>query len=131
MDLEAVATAVIRAFNTRDIPTLLGFFDRDAVLQEHPDFRPDPASYRGWLEIAGYWESYGRAWDALRVETDDIRVIDDKALVSTRFFARGKLSGASIETPVHLLRTFRGNKMIHLDLHLDRNKALEAVGLSE
>ena len=131
VDLKTIGASVIDAFNARDIPTLLGFFDRDAVLEEHPDFRPDPASYHGWLEIAGYWESYDRAWDDLRVEIEDMRVAGDKLLGSTRFVAHGKLSGAAIETPVYLVGTFRGDKLTHLDLHLDRATALEAAGLRE
>ena len=126
-----LAEAVIGAFNQRELPTLLGFFTRDAVLQEHPDFSPNPGTYRGWLEIANYWESYDRAWADLRVEIEELRFTADNLVALTRFRARGKVSGVPIETPVILVATVSDDKLSRIDFHLDRNKALEAAGLRE
>ena len=53
IDWQSLAESVIDAFNRRDLPALLGFFDRDAVLEEHPDFSPNPGTYQGWAAIAG------------------------------------------------------------------------------
>ena len=129
--LHTLAESILDAFNRHDVPALLGFFHRDAVLEEHSDFVPDPGTYRGWPEISAYWESYDRAWDDFHIETEELRFIGSKIFAVTRFIARGKLSGASIETPIILVGTVHRAKLIHLDLHLDRQAALEAVGLSE
>ena len=131
VELTALARAAVSAFNERDLPSFLSLLSRDAVLQEHPDFSPNPGTYRGWVEIANYWESFERVWNDLTVELEGLRCSDNTVVAFTRFGARGKTSDAPIETPVALVGTVEAGKFAHLDFHLDREKALEAAGLSE
>jgi ketosteroid isomerase-like protein len=117
------------AFNGRDLPTLRAMFSGDALLEEQPDFSPNPATYRGWEEIARYWTTYDRTWENLRVAVEESRLVGDDLVMFCRFTAHGRLSGAPVEARIVVVPTLRDGKVARLRLFGTPQSALEAMGL--
>jgi ketosteroid isomerase-like protein len=72
-------------------------------------------------------------WDGWPAwEPQEILDADDKVVALIRFSARGKGSGAEVESHVWNLWTFRDGKLVEFKYFGDdRAAALEAAGLSE
>ena len=56
---------------------------------------------------------------------------DERVLVFARVTATGKMSGAPVEIRVAHEFTIRDDRLVRFKVYGDRDKALEAVGLSE
>ena len=87
---------------------------------------------RGIAELGNFMRNWFGQWTNYRVIGDEFREVgDDKVFVGGRQAATGHQSGAEVESPGFGVWTFRGGKVVELFLHYDRDKALEAAGLSE
>ena len=97
------------------------------------DFRtayPDGKSWR--------FEDMGKFFDAqpwgrsMRFEAESFRAVgDDRVLVFVRAHGVGGGSGVEVEGRFAHLGTFRGRRLVRIEVYTDRSKALEAAGLSE
>ena len=98
-------------------------------------FMPDASENviaHGLVEIDAFTRTWFSQWRNYRVLADEVREVgDDKVLVAGRQAATGRHSGAEVESPGFTVWTFRRGKVIKLLAHYDREKALEAAGLSE
>ena len=76
-----------------------------------------------------------REWyDALaeiRVEIAEIRDRGERILAFGRIHARGKQSGAAVESPGGWMVEFKNGKVVRVREYLDPKEALEAAGLEE
>lgn len=97
------------------------------------DFRsayPDGEVWR-LEEIGRFFESqpWGRS---MRFEAESFRPVgDDGVLVFVRAHGVGGGSGLEVEGRFAHLGTFRGNRLVRIEVFTDRSKALEAAGLRE
>ena len=104
-----------------------------------PDYEFDNTEL--WPDIAGvlrfdaaqdtmreYWETF----DAYRVEIEEV-IHSDAEHVVTSVHDGGRLRGSDSVVRAHFFHvwTFRGGKVVRFSGHFDRNRALEAAGLSE
>jgi ketosteroid isomerase-like protein len=112
----------------------------DAIAQlGHPDVEWRPylsdlggEPLRGIAAVRGYLESLAAEWDELQVEVEGFREVGgNTVLVSVRTRARGKESGAQTEIHAAHVVTLRDGKIWRHRTYVDRNEALEAVGLRE
>jgi ketosteroid isomerase-like protein len=71
----------------------------------------------GWLD----------AWDEMEVDMEQVVEGDDGIVASVHVTARGKTSGAEVDTRLHLLFRVRDHKIAYIFEHTDRAAALEAV----
>ena len=71
------------------------------------------------------------AWDSLTMVADSYTDAGDSVIVDVRHKAVGASSGAPIEMNLFHLWSFRGGKVIRLDVIPTEAEALEAVGLSD
>ena len=93
----------------------------------------DGATYRGkdgvreWMdELRRDSESYEAAWEEVR----DLG--DDRVLAIGRWHAQRRRSGVELRLQgAAWLAQYRNGKLLRLQTFIDRNKALEALGLSE
>jgi ketosteroid isomerase-like protein len=78
----------------------------------------------GWLDWLAPWESY-------RVEIEDVIDAGDDVVVLPRDY--GRRAGMAVEVGVMggAVWTVRDGKVARIAFYLNRNEALEAVGLSE
>ena len=75
----------------------------------------------GWLE----------AWDAYRLEVEEILDAGDDVLVSGVAVARGKGSGVEVELRLYFHAKVSEGKVVYVYEYQDRAEALKAVGLEE
>jgi ketosteroid isomerase-like protein len=119
------------AFNRRDVGGLLALMDPEI------EFEPQQAALQGtfvghqgvgeWLaDLAQHYEI-----ESGNVDYAEIRDLGDRVLGlgTLRFTAKG--SGIATEAPVAILATFRNGLMTRFKDYGDKDKALEAAGLSE
>ena len=92
---------------------------------------PTPRPHYGLGSIGEYMRRFLEGWDDLRMEAESYRDADNTVLVDVRRTARGRNSGAAIDDRVIHLWTFRGPKVIRLEVFEEKSEALEAAGLSE
>jgi ketosteroid isomerase-like protein len=120
---------LIRAFDLGGVDNWIGFYDPEV------QFEPQQAALQGsyvgrdglrqWL--ADVTEHYGPGGNLHYVDVRDLgnRVL---ALGTLRFTGRG--SGIETEAPVAIVASFRNGLITGLKDYGDKDRALEAVGLS-
>jgi ketosteroid isomerase-like protein len=79
------------------------------------------AAYRSWVDT----------WDEYRREPIELADLGDRLLILLRESGRGKESGVAVETPLAMLLTFRGGRVVRHQEFRDWQQALEAVGVRE
>ena len=106
-------------------------FDPEIVFES---FTPD-ASERivvtGPAKIAAFMDEFLGQWRDYRLFGDEFHDVGDVVFVAGHQTALGRHSGVSVEDTLCSVWTFRGGKVVHLLFDRDREKALEAAGLSE
>jgi ketosteroid isomerase-like protein len=97
---------------------------------EPPEW-PGAQVYRGLEQyrqvLQGVFEVLGR----MTAEIEEIFDAGDRVVVFVRWRARGTSSGAEIEMRPGQVFSFRGAKIAKQEVYFDRDKALEAAGLSK
>jgi ketosteroid isomerase-like protein len=128
--IEAIRSGY-EALSRGDIDAWLRGVHVDATLHELADI-PDSRVYRGHDEIRQWAQAAMHVVEEWQWTPEELlHEGDDWAVVRTRFSARGAGSGAPVEQVIFHVLEFRDGRMIRIRGSLDRNKALEAVGLSE
>jgi ketosteroid isomerase-like protein len=120
------------AFNRRDIEAALE--ELDPAVEWHPAmqaFLGGEAIYRGYDGVREMFRDYYGAFDLLQVEISGIEDHGDRIVAIGLIRARGKESGAQIESGWSSLTEFDNGKATRIRSYLDPNKALEAAGLRE
>ena len=86
---------------------------------------------RGHREvIAGFVEAF-EAWERQSLETTDYFDAGDRVVVFFHEVAKGRESGAVVETDTGVIFTVKDGSVVRVDRYMDRDEALEAAGLSE
>jgi ketosteroid isomerase-like protein len=116
---------------TADLRIPHGLLDPDWSL-DATDVSPDVAGIlRGPAateELRPYWETF----DDFRVEIEEVIHADDRQVVDVvRDGGQIKGSDAEVWNRFFHVWTFGDGKIVHLSIHSDRKRALEAAGLSE
>jgi ketosteroid isomerase-like protein len=95
---------------------------------------PDPGKWTGLAGMAEAWRTRLSAWEDVRIEAGEYRVLDgEHVLVPMHFSGRGKTSGleaGQIRTNGAALFQVRGGKVTRLVVYLDRERALADLGLA-
>jgi uncharacterized protein len=121
------------AANRRDIEAALE--ELDPELEWHPSIQMflggDATVYRGHAGVRELLRDLDEVWAQFHYEFSEIRDLGDRIVATGRFRARGKESGAEVESPLGYLVQFKDGKAIRIWSYLDPAEALEAAGLSE
>ena len=91
---------------------------------------PDHAVHRGIDAIGKLFVSWLDAYPDLRVEIQQAEARSDQVFLWVRFTGRGATSGIPLEMELAHVLTLRDGKATSVVEYMDRNEALEAVGLS-
>jgi ketosteroid isomerase-like protein len=91
----------------------------------------DPGPHYGLEAANAYMRHFLANWDDWRIAAEGFRAAGDSVLVNVRRSGIGKGSGAPVGDQAVQVWTFRGGKVIRLDVFQHETEALEAVGLSE
>jgi ketosteroid isomerase-like protein len=131
-NVEAVKRAAV-AGNRRDVEAILE--ELDPEVEWHPGLPAvlggEATVYRGHEGVRKLWRDLYEAFAEVQIEYSEIRDLGDRVLAIGRFNARGRESGAEVESPVAYLVEERNGKAIRVRTYLDLREALQAAGLSE
>src|SRR5919109_2904397 len=106
-------------------------YDPLALLVQGPGF-PEAGAYLGLEGIGEYMRTFLEAWERVTIEAEDLVGAGDSVVAAVVQRAVGKESGAA-PADLHYFQvwSFRGAKVIRLEVFRDRADALKAAGLSE
>ncbi|MEA2347331.1 MAG: hypothetical protein QOG62_1118 [Thermoleophilaceae bacterium] len=132
MDKRAQVEAVLTALDGRD-------FDALAEMPFHPDMQlrsvvaaVEGGVFFGLQGLREWAENVDATFDDFRVHLVELReVSDDRAFVEVHNSGTASGSSVPVDAPTYLVCTWRNGLMWRIDSYTDRDKALEAVGLSE
>ena len=86
--------------------------------------------YRGPAGMRRFWEEWHSVWD-LTIEVSEIRDLGDTVLALGRIRTRGAASGIDLASAIGYVFEFDSGLIRKIRAYLDREQALEAVGLRE
>jgi ketosteroid isomerase-like protein len=131
MSQENVETlrAGYEAINRGDHDAFLQILD-PAIEWKVPDRAPFAGTYHGHEAVKELLKTYLEAFDELRMEPEEFFEAGDQTVAFIRETARGRGSGVEVEIRVGHLLTMQEGKAVRFEYFPEREKALEAVGLS-
>ena len=123
------------AWLAQDIRAVYETFDEDIELNPDPEatWVGIGQTYRGLAGIKSYMAGLYDAFEDYRPEVEELVDLgDDQVLTLAIEHGTGRLSGAEVDASrtAHVW-TLRDGKAVQLDLYLERDEALKAVGLAE
>ncbi len=123
----------VAAFNRQDVEGMLEVHDIE--VEWHPALQVllggEATVYRGHEGVRAFVRDQDEAFAEVRIELLEIRDLGDRLLAIGRLTARGKESGANVETPVAYVADFKNGKAVRIQSFFDPAEALEAAGLNE
>jgi uncharacterized protein len=128
-----VVRAAIEAMNREDAEALVAMLHPE--IEWHMAIQQllvgETGVYHGHHGIGEYFRDMDEAFEEVQVDCPDIRDLGDRVVALGSFRARGRGSGAEIESPVGAVVDMRAGRATRVLTYLDPTEALEAVGLSE
>jgi ketosteroid isomerase-like protein len=118
------------AFARGDLDAVFELFDPEIEAHDPPEM-PDAAIHRGHEAVRRDWEQTYELFEDFSIEVQETIDCGDDVVVFLHYRGRGTESGAEVEASMAHVWTTRDGKAIRLRQFLDREQALEAVGLSE
>ena len=70
-------------------------------------------------------------WAAVHIEAEDFKESGQWTVALLHIFLRGEASGVELELSAAAFHQFRGGRIVHDRMYLDRDEGLEAFGLKE
>jgi ketosteroid isomerase-like protein len=92
---------------------------------------PDHGPHYGLEAMTAYMRRVLDSWESWRIAAIDFREAGDTVVVRARRTGVGKRSHVPVEDEAFHVWTFRGGKVIRMEVFADEAEALEAAGLSE
>jgi ketosteroid isomerase-like protein len=92
---------------------------------------PDQGPHYGLEALTKYMRGFLSGWKDWRIEAKEFREAGDTYVVRVRRVGLGKGSGMRVEDEGFHLWTFRGNKVVRIEVYAQECEALEAAGLRE
>jgi ketosteroid isomerase-like protein len=106
-------------------------YDPDIVFVQGRDLGTDSGTFLGLDGVRDYMGKFLEVWERVTIEADELIEAGDSVVVKVIQRAVGKGSGVEpAEMEYFHLWTFRGGKVIRLDVIRDEAAAREAAGLS-
>jgi len=118
------------ALNRRDIDTWLEGFHADAEMHDLPSI-PDAPVRRGHAAMSEWVSMMDELWVDARYEPQEFTDAGQFVVVAVRAKARGRGSDIPMEVGIFHVFEIEDGKVQRALAYLDRDEALEAVGLQE
>lgn len=128
-DLERLREAYA-AFNADGVEALLERLAPEIHVQDR-ESQPDRATYHGLKELEGMFRSMMEVFEHLVYELEELTTYGDEVVAVVRQSARGRGSGAPVESQVAHVWRMRDGAVVGLSFFGSRQKALAAVGASD
>ena len=121
-----------KVFETRDMERIASeFLDPEIEWQTSAE-DPDAATHRGPEAYKRYVEQWWDSFEGLHAEVEEyIDASDERVFTWIRWTGRGRASGVDADWHLAIIYTMRDGKIVRAEEYFNREKALEAAGLSE
>jgi ketosteroid isomerase-like protein len=119
----------IERFNRNDVPGVLRLMDPE-IRFEHR-MAELQGNFTGVDAVRGWLSDIAEHFDHWRIDCDDFRDLGDRVLALGTLRAVGKGSGVETEVPYTVLARFRNGLLTHFTDYGNRERAIEAAGLSD
>jgi ketosteroid isomerase-like protein len=106
------------------------FYDDSCEIVFSASWFPDPGAYRIGDEALDAWGTFTDSFEQVESGVDRVVEAGKQVIALTYVRGRGRASGAAVSAETAIILTFRGGKVVRVEL-TDRADALEAAGLSE
>jgi ketosteroid isomerase-like protein len=126
-----IVRAANEAFLAGDIERALDALDPEIEWHATVGGLDEGRVYRGRDQVVQAFADYFAVWERMEMRAE--KYIDaggDEVVVFHHEVAKGRESGAVVETDTGTVQTVRDGKIVRVRSYLDRPKALEAAGLS-
>src|SRR6478672_896322 len=127
-NVEVVRMAV-DAVNRGDIQEVLAFIDANAELHSAIIGGAEGNVYRGHDGFRRWYAETEATFEELRTELTEFRELGDRVVGLGHIYARGRESGAELDSATGWVFTLRNGKVLKAEGFLSPDKALKAVGL--
>ena len=121
--------ATIEAMNRRDIESVLQGMDPEIQFEHR--LAALQGSFVGLDGVRGWLADLVEHFGAWRIYCEDIRDLGDRVLALGAIRATGKESGVETELPFTVVARIKDGLIVYFTDYGDRDRALEAVGLTE
>ena len=122
---------IYAAFGRRDLRAISESMDEGAQIDFTKSMGPDSGVYPGTEGVERLLRVYWDAFEELSIEVEDFADGSEGIVAFVVARGTGKGSGVSVEARGPHLWCFKDRKPVRLVLYQDKEKALEAAGLSE
>jgi ketosteroid isomerase-like protein len=120
----------LEAFNRWDGAGFIELWDPECEFFTLTGSRLAGAPYRGHDGLRRYCEERAEVWAELRIETDELREVDETIVAIGRLCGRGLASGVEVEHGTGLIFDLRGGLFLRVRSYPDGAGALEAAKLA-
>ena len=100
------------------------------VVMVGPDYLPQAAERAGPDGFREAWLDWTSPFETFRIDVERVIDADDRVVSLVRQVGRTKTGVVEIEASAAAVWTIRDGKLTRVEFHLDREKALEAAGVS-
>ena len=118
------------AFNTGGLDAARRYYHPEIEWHEDPSF-PESGVYHGIDEVIAYNQQFLSEFEDIRYEGEELAGAGEHVVAKMRIAGTGKTSGAGFELSAWWAFTIRDGQVVRVYAYLDKDAALEAVGLSE
>ena len=122
--------AVYGDWERGDFTASLPLFDENVTLAIDSGI-PDGGIYVGPDGVLKYTSRFLAPWESLTIAAESFRDTGDTVLVKVKQNGIGRSSHVPVELRYFQLWTFGGGRVVRLEVIMNEQTALEAVGLSE
>jgi ketosteroid isomerase-like protein len=119
------------AFAQGDVEAALALLHPDIRVEDHDRSLETPTTYQGPDGLLSLFATVNEGFSDVRYTPEDANEVGDRVLVEVRRTGRGTASGAQVdERQFHVWDVVAG-RAVRFRVYLDRDQALEAVGLRQ
>ena len=118
------------AWAAGDLTAALEFMHPAIVWREPPE-QPSSAEWHGHAGVEQSIRGWVGVWDDWRYEFEELTDAGDHILQTGSQSGRGKGSGARVASHLFHVWTLRDGLVVEMQMFMQREQALEAVGLQE
>jgi steroid delta-isomerase-like uncharacterized protein len=127
-----IAVQQIEALNRRDVDAFLALVSPDVEWEDAIFWSEVARNYRGRAELREWFNRVLEPWESFHIEIDEItESADDRVLTGGILTTRGKGSGVETQLRGWFVFWIANGKITRRQVFLDRDKALEAAGLTQ
>ncbi len=127
--LEAVRS-IYEGWRVGDFRAGTDLYDPRIVMVMGREF-PEAGVYHGPDGVAGYMRTFLGAWERVTIASEELVAAGDTVLAAVVQRAVGRGSGAPVVLRYFHIWSFRGKRIIRLEIVMERAEALAIAGLSE